>query len=210
MGGASGRILQVAAERFAENGYRGTSIEEIAAGAEISRRSLFWHFGSKEGLLRAVIEDTLGAWTETMAEAGDEQRGLAGLRAAVGAMTGLHKENPSMVRLLALLLGEASATEPALVPVFVEIERSVLKLWRGFLVQAAEDGELRPGVNPDQAAAVINAAAFGARQLWALNPEDHPVGTTEAALLHVIDCLSADGPPVRRRSAKPRAKAGAR
>ena len=209
MGGASGRILQVAAERFADNGYRGTSIEDIASGAEISRSSLFWHFGSKEGLLRAVIEDTLASWTGTMAEAGEQERGLAGLRASVASMSRLRLENPPMARLLAILLGEASATEPGLIPIFVDIEQSVEALWRRFLVEATEDGNLRPGVDPDQAARVINAASFGMTQLWVLNPAGHDVSAMEEALLHVVDCLSADGPPARR-AAKPKAKAAAR
>jgi AcrR family transcriptional regulator len=189
MGGASGRILEVAAERFAENGYRGTSIEDIAAGAEISRSSLFWHFGSKEGLLRAVIEETLGSWTEGIAEAGQE-RGLAGLRAAVSALNRLHVDNPPMVRLLTLLLSEASATEPGLVPIFAGIEQSMLGLWTRFLTEAAEDGELIPGLDPATAASVVNAATFGSKQLWALNPESHGVAAMEAALLHVVECLS--------------------
>ena len=213
MGGASGRILEVAAERFATNGYRGTSIEEIAAGAEISRSSLFWHFGSKEGLLRAVIGDTLQGWADVVADAASTDRGLAALRAAVTAMNTVRTENPSMVRLMSLLMGEASATEEALVPIFVEVEQSMLGLWRRWLSEAAEDGELRPGVDPEKAAGVLNAASFGTSQLWALSPEHHSVSDMEQAFLHVIDCLSVSGPELatagRRRSSRAKAGQGA-
>src|SRR5947209_11325801 len=129
MGGASSRILKVAAERFAENGYRGTSIEEIAQGAEISRSSLFWHFRSKEGLLQAVIQETLESWTGAVAEAGSEARGMAAIRAGVAAMNRLHCQFPTEVRLMSLLMSEASATEPTLIPIFIDIEQAQLRQW---------------------------------------------------------------------------------
>ena len=203
MGGASERILRVAAERFAENGYRGTSIEDIAVGAEISRSSLFWHFGSKEGLLRAVIEDLLGSWMGTIGDKGNEQRGLAAVRTAVVVTSELHAENPAWVRLMSLLIGEASATETSLLPLFIDMEEHMLGLWRRWLSEAAEDGELRPGADPDKAAAIINAAVFGMKHLWALKPEHYEASAMEEALLHVVDCLSAPGPEVRLADRRP-------
>lgn len=204
MGGASGRILKVAAERFAENGYRGTSIEDIASGAEISRSSLFWHFGSKEGLLRAVLEDTLSDWVGGLAATTDDRQGLEAVRALLAAMTALQDSNPPMVRMIGLLMGEASATEPALVPIFVEIEESMLQLWRRMLTQAAKNGELRPGVSPEKVASVIHAATFGRVTLWVLNPEKHPMSSSVQALSHMIDYIAIDGPAT---SPAPRKKA---
>src|SRR5438105_3070977 len=189
MGGASSRILEVAGRRFAENGYRGTSIEEIASEAEISRSSLFWHFGSKEGLLLAVVESTVGSWVSHIADAGEEQRGLAGLRAALVAVHRVHSENPGMARLATLLLSEAAATETSLIPIFTEVEQRMLGLWKKLLSEAADDGDLRPGVDPEKAAAFVNAANFGATQLWSLDPGQYDVAAMEAATLHMVDCL---------------------
>jgi AcrR family transcriptional regulator len=194
MGGASSRILKVASERFAENGYRGTSIEDIAQGAEISRSSLFWHFRSKEGLLRAVIEETLDAWTTAVAEAGSEVRGVAAMRAGVGAMNRLHCQFPAEVRLMSILMSEASATEPSLIPIFLEMEQAQRRQWTGWFLQAEEDGDLRPGVDPEQAARVVVAATFGMKQLWSLVPEHYDVAGAESALLDLIDGLCQSSP----------------
>lgn len=49
-------ILDVASEQFARYGIAGVSMDMIAAAANVSKRTLYARFGSKNGLLRAVIE----------------------------------------------------------------------------------------------------------------------------------------------------------
>jgi AcrR family transcriptional regulator len=49
-------VLQAAAEAFAHAGYAATSMEEIAATAGVSKLIVYRHFGSKEALYRAVLE----------------------------------------------------------------------------------------------------------------------------------------------------------
>lgn len=49
-------ILDAAEELFARNGYYGTSIRHITAEAQVNLASVNYHFGSKENLLKAVIE----------------------------------------------------------------------------------------------------------------------------------------------------------
>jgi TetR/AcrR family transcriptional regulator, cholesterol catabolism regulator len=49
------RILEVAVELFAELGYHGTGVAEIAARAGVRQGALYYHIGSKEQLLYDVI-----------------------------------------------------------------------------------------------------------------------------------------------------------
>src|SRR3954468_6194871 len=49
------QLLDVAEQTFAERGYRGVSMDEIAERAQISKPVLYDHFGSKDGLLAAVV-----------------------------------------------------------------------------------------------------------------------------------------------------------
>src|SRR6478609_7300154 len=51
------QIVEAATEVFAESGYAGGSIRAIAVRAGITNATLLQHFGSKEGLLQAVLED---------------------------------------------------------------------------------------------------------------------------------------------------------
>lgn len=50
-------ILSAAAQLFAEQGYRGASLESVAAAAHLTRPGLLHYFPSKEAVLLALLED---------------------------------------------------------------------------------------------------------------------------------------------------------
>ncbi len=51
-------ILEVATAEFAEKGLSGARIDEIAAATRTSKRMIYYHYGSKEGLYLAVLEES--------------------------------------------------------------------------------------------------------------------------------------------------------
>jgi TetR/AcrR family transcriptional regulator len=53
------RILEVATAEFAEKGFAGGRVAEIAARAEVNKQLLYYYFGSKEGLYSAVLGGTV-------------------------------------------------------------------------------------------------------------------------------------------------------
>lgn len=52
------QILNVGEKLFAENGFAGTSLRSVIRAAEVNLSAVNYHFGSKEGLFRAVIGRT--------------------------------------------------------------------------------------------------------------------------------------------------------
>ena len=50
------QLLDVARELFALRGYEATSIEEVAARADVSKPVVYGHFGGKEGLYAVVVD----------------------------------------------------------------------------------------------------------------------------------------------------------
>ena len=54
------QLIDVARRLFAEKGFEGTSVEEIAARAEVSKPVVYEHFGGKEGLYAVVVDREVG------------------------------------------------------------------------------------------------------------------------------------------------------
>jgi AcrR family transcriptional regulator len=69
--GTRARIQQVALELFAEQGYEKTSLREIAERLDVTKAALYYHFKSKEDIVRSLVEDYFGqlddliAWAKT-------------------------------------------------------------------------------------------------------------------------------------------------
>ena len=50
-------LLEAAAQVFAEKGFQAASVDEIAGRAGLSKGALYWHFGSKDDLFFALLEE---------------------------------------------------------------------------------------------------------------------------------------------------------
>ncbi|GCD21689.1 TetR/AcrR family transcriptional regulator [Cellulomonas algicola] len=57
------QLLDVSRRLFAEKGFDGTSIEEIASRAEVSKPVVYEHFGGKEGIYAVVVDREITALT---------------------------------------------------------------------------------------------------------------------------------------------------
>jgi len=60
------RILKAAERVFAETGFGGATMAEIAEQAKLPKANLHYYFGTKEELYRAVLRDILAVWLEPM------------------------------------------------------------------------------------------------------------------------------------------------
>ena len=53
------RLIEVAIDLFSRKGFKGTSIRDIAAEMGMTSSNIYHHFGTKEGVLRAIERQTL-------------------------------------------------------------------------------------------------------------------------------------------------------
>jgi len=95
-------ILVEARHCFAERGFDGTSLNDIAAGVGIRRPSLLHHFPSKEAIYREVFETTLSGWIVQVESAVEEseQEGWSKLDHVVTVAFEFFKANPDFVRIM--------------------------------------------------------------------------------------------------------------
>lgn len=76
-------LLDAAARLFARQGIEGASLDDVAADAGFTKGAVYSNFGSKEGLVAALVEDRTSAYLDLGLEAVDELDGSMAVRAQV-------------------------------------------------------------------------------------------------------------------------------
>ena len=114
-------LLAAGSLLFAERGYDGVAIEEVAARAGVNKALISYHFRGKRGLYVAALESTFaeiaGRLEATDARASDARQALRELLDAFARMTREHPGFPTLFLREVL----ASGIEPAVAPYLVRI-----------------------------------------------------------------------------------------
>jgi AcrR family transcriptional regulator len=93
------RIMDVAEDLFARQGYDGTSLRQIAEGAGIREPGLYNHFSGKQGLYEAVLHRALDPMARVLAEHLEQASQLRDYTDLPSIMTDLLLEHPQMAAL---------------------------------------------------------------------------------------------------------------
>jgi AcrR family transcriptional regulator len=172
------QLIAVAVDVFAQHGYAGGSIRAIAEKAGVSHATLIQHFGSKEGLLTAVLED----WDRRTVEEGlADVSGLDYFRRLPEVMAA-HQDNRGLLELFTTLAAEASSpTHPAHAFIAQRYAGNLATL-AGHLREAAQRGDIAPLTEAQIQVEVqlVTATLDGIGLQWLLDPTTDVVASVAA------------------------------
>jgi AcrR family transcriptional regulator len=94
------QLIEIARTVFAEKGFDGVSVEEIAARAEVSKPVVYEHFGGKEGLYAVVVDREVLQLLGMMREALTSGSPRLLLEQAAFALLNYIEESPEGFRIL--------------------------------------------------------------------------------------------------------------
>jgi AcrR family transcriptional regulator len=96
-------IIEVATHEFADQGYAGARVDEIAAKTRTTKRMIYYYFGGKEGLYLAVLEGAYRRIRELEQQLDVEHlEPVEALRQLASLTFDHHESHPDFVRLVAI------------------------------------------------------------------------------------------------------------
>ena len=159
------QLVELAEQMFAERGYAGTSMEELARRAGVTKPVVYELFESKDGLFRACVDRAIAGMAASVVEAfRSETEPEARLRAGGLAFLRFARDNRVAWDLMAMQGRFADQAQ--------SVRRSQAQLIRGLMTEVAP-----AGTDPRELEAVayaVNSAYEGAAH-WMWEHPDAPV-----------------------------------
>lgn len=179
------RLLVAALDLFNRKGYAATTVREIVAAAGVTKPVLYYHFGNKEGLFRAMLGDVLARFESNLA-ALERAPGSARLRIA-RLLTGLYdlfRDHIPIARLIhAVFYGPSEGAPHFDFEAFPNIFFAAL---RRLVAEGVARGEFRGGHSVDDMALVFQGVTAMCMDAELANA---PVRPGREGLLRMLDIL---------------------
>ena len=174
-------ILDAARRVFLREGYS-ASMDSVAAEAGVSKQTVYNHFGSKEGLFRAIVDHVSGELLDVLVEGDARADPAATLEAIARRFLNLLLA-PSYLALHRMLVAEAPRFPDLAREIYLGGPARAASELALYLAQESRNGTLAVA-DPALAAEQFFGALVGHLQLRALlNPRDTP---GEAEIEHAI------------------------
>ena len=169
-------IVAAALEVFSASGFRAGSLKEIGERIGIDPSTILHHFGSKEGLLRAVLDDKEAQDTQSLPEV--DRLDPALIPRGLLELAERNDRRPGLISLYAVLSAESTTADH---PGGEYFRERTARTRRDFTVgfrRMHEAGLLAPGVDPEDAATSTFALWDGAQIHWLIDPSAVRVADT--------------------------------
>ncbi|MFZ5819394.1 MAG: TetR/AcrR family transcriptional regulator [Chloroflexota bacterium] len=184
------KIIATARRLFAERGFDGCNVSEIAKQAGMSQGNLYWHFPSKEAIFQAVLTEGFQAIGGTMAEVATRAgSGLEKFDHFLGAFLTLTREEggDEFVTIMITFLGQGGVGK------FAEFGISTEQVGSGYhqalntiFAQGQADGSFRADLEPNLLTTFFFSFVNGLMLMYPREWRDIPDEVIREALLRLL------------------------
>ena len=147
-------IVAAAERHFAERGFEAARLDDVADDVGIRRAAIFYHFGDKQELYAAVLDEVFRDLAGDLPEDGSA---LTRLEASLAGWIDFVAQRPNVAR---LILREAADARPGKASPFTLAGKATGEWFRALLDEGIASGEFRPRVEPDRFMGLIASVAF--------------------------------------------------
>lgn len=141
-------VLSISAKLFADNGYRATTVRDIADAAGILSGSLYHHFDSKESMLDEILREFLGelfgGYRAVLADVDDPREQLRGC--VIASFDAIDARPDAVAIYQAEARGLAQQEGFGYIADFLQEFRT---MWRGIIGRGIESGAFRADLDVD-------------------------------------------------------------
>lgn len=160
------KILDVALELFAANGYRATTMSEIAERVGLSYPGLMHHFPTKEDVLAAVLRRR----DERSSALAPEASRLPPFERLLTIADDM-RADPAAVALHCVLIAEATAPDHPAHAYFTHRTAEIRDRLTSAMAELRQQGLLRPDADPASLAQMVLALLNGLQLQWLYHPD---------------------------------------
>ena len=163
------KIIQAAIELFAQQGFRGAKMADIAKAAGLSEPGLLHHFPSKTQLLMDVLKERDRIDSERM-RASLENNGNR-LLEAESVLVAHNETVPGLVQLFTLLVAESISLDHPAHAFFAQRYQREREQMAAAIMRAQQAREIRSDIPAETLVVLIFAMMDGLQVQWLLEPE---------------------------------------
>jgi AcrR family transcriptional regulator len=186
-------LIRAAVSLIAERGYQRTTLAAIGEASGYSRGLVTQRFGSKEGLLLAVLDRLLDSWA--LRNAGpriEDLTGIDALKASIAAYLHVVDTAPDSLRAYHALLREADGPVPEVRTRIAEVNRRERDCIEAWLRAGQAEGTVRADIDARAAATTFLATVRGTTTQWLLDPSVDIVAALTQYAASLDTMLGAD------------------
>lgn len=182
-------IITIATPLFADKGFNGVSVREIAALAGVNVSMISYYFGGKEGLYGEVLKEQFAVLQRVAEIARLDADPLKKIELYVRATVARYRQNPYLLK---FYTSELTNPTPCFATIVKPAIQGVVKILQEFFTDGLSHCQFREGLDPtDTALALAGMINF----YFLLEPAsgelvNHSPGRDEELIRHIMDLFT--------------------